>query len=105
LTACSQHTSTDSLCFSKEQAAQILKDIKKGEICDSIRTNQALQIINFKDVVKKDNEIIHLHENRISVLEKDLNTANTKLKITKRIANFGIPIAIGGGFIIGILLN
>lgn len=82
-----------------------MKDIKRGEICDSIRINMSLQITNFKEVVRKDNDIIKLHENRIATLNEDLGKANKKLKISKKLTTFGIPIALGGGFLIGVLLK
>ncbi len=106
LTAFTQTSSSDSVkCFTYEQARQIAKAIKHGEICDSISQNQALQIFNFIEVVKKDNAIILLNKDRISELEKDLKITNTKLKISKKLTMFGIPIAFGGGFLVGILLK
>ena len=103
-TACSQTTLKDSLCFSKEQAAQILKDIRRGEICDSIAQNQGLQIVNFKTIIRKDQEQIIMMKNQEEKLQVELNKSNLKLKLNKRITSFGIPGAAAAGILIGILI-
>ncbi len=97
-TACSQTTSADSLCFSKEQAAKILKDIKRGQLCDSIVQSQELQIINFKTIIKNDNEQISLLTIDKLKKEKELKRAYLKLKISNNLVKFGIPVGIIGGF-------
>jgi uncharacterized protein YjaZ len=102
----SQIILNDSLtCFNKEQLKKIVKDLKKVEIQDSIIQTQQLQIINFKEVLKVDNSIIAENDKRLLELTKDLNKANLKLKISKRLTFVGVPIAITGGFILGILIN
>ena len=106
LTAFTQTTSRDSIkCFTYEQVRKITKDIKKGQLCDSISQHQSLQISHFKDVLKKDNLIISENNKRLSELKKHLNTANTKVNLLKKVSFFGIPVAIGGGILIGLILN
>ena len=92
-------------CFTYEQAKQIFIDLKKGELCDSISQNQALQIINFKEVVKKDLELDALNKKFIADQGKEINTANLKLKISKRLTFVGVPVALVGGFIFGVLIK
>ena len=103
-TACSQTTLKDSLCFSKEQAAQILKDIKRGEICDSIAQNQGLQIVNFKTIVRKDQEQKIMMKNQEEKMQGELNKTKLKLKATSKIATYGIPGGIAVGILVGILV-
>ena len=103
-TAHSQTTSKDSLCFSKDQAAKILKDLKRGEVCDSIAQNQGLQIINFKEIVGKDKQQINLMKEHEMKLQEELNTTRLRLKINKKITSFGIPGAIAAGIIAGIII-
>lgn len=105
-TVYSQNISQDSLkCFTYSQAKIIFKDLKRGEICDSISQLQALQLINFKDIVGNKEEEISLLNSKISDQKKSLNTSNLKLKVSKKISKFGIPSALIGGFILGIYIN
>ena len=102
----SQTTLTDSLkCFSYSQAKQIMKDLKRGEICDSISQNQELQIINFKSILSKSNEQINLLQTNNDELNKSLLNANRRLKMSVSLTKYGIPIGIGAGFIVGILIR
>ena len=102
---CSQTILTDSLCFSKEQAVKIMQDLKRLDYCDSITSNQQLQIINFKDVLKVNDAIILENTKRLSEVTKTLNKTNLKLKISKRLSTIGIPVAITGGFLLGFIIK
>ena len=105
LTVSSQTSSNDSIkCFTYSQVRKITKEIKKGQLCDSISQLQELQIINFKDVLKKDNLIIKENNERLLEVTKELNATKTKLRISTRLTFFGVPIALGGGFLLGIIL-
>jgi len=104
LTVCSQRTSTDSICFSKDQAKKILKDLKRLDFCDSITINQERQIINFKAVLHTDSTIIAENNKRLLEVTKTLNKANLKVKVLKKISFFGVPIAFGGGIIAALVL-
>lgn len=106
LTAFTQNFSRDSVkCFSYEQARQIAKAIKKGEICDSISQIQGLQILNFKQIVDNNNRQIEIKDSQILTKNQELNTANLKLKVSKNLTKFGIPTALLGGFFVGFLLK
>ena len=106
LTVFTQNISSDSVkCFSYEQCRKIAADLKKGEICDSISQNQELQILNFKEILRKDEEVILLNNEKIGRQEKELNTLNLKFKISKMTTKIGIPTAIIGGFFIGYLIK
>ena len=96
--------SSQTKCFTYPQVKEITKAIKKGAICDSIAQNQELQIIHFKEVLKVNDNIIAENNKRLSEVIKERNKANTKLKTSVQITKFGIPFALGGGFIIGFLL-
>lgn len=105
-TASSQIILNDSLtCFNEVQLKKIVKDLKKVEVQDSIIQTQQLQIINFKEVLTVDNKIIAENDKRLSELTKELNRTNLKLNISKKLTFFGVPIALGSGFILGILIN
>lgn len=102
----SQTISSDSVkCFSYEQAKTIIKDLKKGRLCDSISQIQALQIVNFKEVIQNKNSEITIKNSQFSAKSKELKTANLKLKISKNLSKFGIPTALLGGFLVGILVK
>jgi hypothetical protein len=101
----SQNFSTDSLkCFTYSQVRKITAEIKKAEVCDSIIQTQQLQIINFKEVLSRDNQIILENNKRLSELTKQLNRTELKLKISKRLNFYGVPIALGVGLITSIVL-
>lgn len=104
-TVCSQTISRDSLCFSKEQSIKIMKDLKKGYICDSINNIMSLQIIEFRIIIINNNEIITISNEKNEELKKSLNYTNKKLKIMSKISKLGIPTAIVAGVIIGIAVN
>ena len=94
----------DSVCLSAEDARVIFKDLQLFQLCDSIRSNQSLQIKHFKEVLKTNDNIILETNKRLSEVTKERNTSNLKLKISTRITMFGVPIALGGGLLIGILI-
>lgn len=105
-TVFSQTISQDSVkCFSYEQCRKIAKDLKRGEICDSISQNQELQLLNYQELFGNKNEEISLLNGKIDDQEKSLNVANLKLKVTKNVAKFGIPGAIIGGFFVGYFIK
>ena len=105
LTVYSQTTSRDSLCFSKEQAVKILQDIKRGEFCDSIRSIQSLEIVNFRTIVVNNKESIGLLTESNKSLSSDLDKTRLKLKLSTKLTTFGIPSALVAGFLVGILLR
>jgi len=99
-------TSSDSVkCFSYEQAREIANKLKKAHLCDSTAQTQALQIIYYKRVVNRDFQIIALNNAKISRQTKDINKLGLKLKISKQLSFIGIPTAVIGGFIAGILMS
>lgn len=103
--AFSQTILNDSLtCFNKDQLIKIVKDLKKVDIQDSIIQTQGLQIINFKDVLKVDKQIIQQKDERLLELTKSLKATNLKLKISKRLTFYGVPIAFGTGIITSLIL-
>lgn len=82
-----------------------MKDLKRGEICDSIRGIQALQIHNFKEVVEKSEEQISILKLQNTDLTKDLDKSRLQLKAVKKVATYGIPGGLITGFILGILVS
>ena len=105
LTASSQTSSRDSLkCFTYEQAREIAKAIKHGQICDSISQNQALQIINFKTIVKKDEDQITIMKAQEEKIQDELDKTRLRLRLNKKITSFGLPGAAAVGIILGILI-
>jgi len=106
LTVFTQNISKDSVkCFTYEQTRQIIKDLKKGEICDSISQTQGLQILNFTKIIKNDEEVILLNNEKIVRQEKELNTLNRKFKFSKMTSKIGLPTVLIGGFFVGYLLK
>lgn len=104
LTAFTQTISSDSIkCFTYEQSRKIIKDLKKGQLCDSISQNQALQIINFKSVVVNNDRQIEIKNGQISTQKTELNKKNLQLKVLKKVSKFGIPSAFLGGFLLAYL--
>ena len=95
----------DSVCLSVEEARIIFKDLQLFEVCDSIRSNQSLQIIHYKSVVANDNQQILLYTNRLDKKEKELSKALKMLQISKKLTFIGVPVAITGGFILGLIIN
>jgi len=103
--AVSQHISTDSICFSQDQAKKIMKDLKRLDYCDSITQNQQLQISNFKDVINKDSILLQLKDERMAELQKSLSINEKKLKLSVALNKFGIPISFGVGAVLILLLK
>jgi len=97
-------TSQDSLCFSKPQAAKIMKDLSRLNLLDSITQIQQLQIVNFKTIVMALNDKSNLLHSNLSESNKQLKAANLKLKISSKINKFGIPTIFIGGIIGGFIL-
>lgn len=93
------------ICYTTSQDKRCLECLINTVKKDSLNQNLQLQILNFKEVVRNDRELKLMLNNKVSVLEKDLNITRTKLKISKRLTMFGVPIALGGGFLIAVLLR
>mgnify|MGYP003653457246 CR=1 FL=1 len=93
------------ICYTTSQDKRCLECLINTVKKDSLNQNLQLQILNFKEVVSNDRELKLMLNNKVSVLEKDLNITRTKLKISKRLTMFGVPIALGGGFLIAVLLR
>ena len=104
--AFSQIILNDSLtCFKEAELKKIVKDLKKVGVQDSIIQTQELQIINYKEVLKVDKQIISEKDKRLTELTKSLKTTNLKLKISKRLTFYGVPISLGAGIFLGILVS
>ena len=103
-TAYSLTTSQDSLCFSKPQAAKIMKDLSRINVLDSISQMQHLQIINYKTIVIALNDKSNIMYKKLEDSNKQLKTSNLKLKISTKINKFGIPSIFIGGIIGGFIL-
>ena len=106
MTVFTQPISTDSVkCFTYEQARQIIKDLKKGQICDSISELRGLQIVNFNKIIQNKDQEISIKDSQILDKKTELDKANLKLKVSKNLSKFGIPTALLGGFFVGFLLK
>lgn len=102
----SQTTSQDSVkCFTYEQARKIFKDLKRLDLCDSVANAQSWQITTLKNVIMKDNQIIGIMDVQVKECSKSLDKTKFKLKVSRKISTFGIPITLGGGFLLGYLLR
>ncbi len=99
------HPDCEGIHYTDEQDKRCLECLINTVKKDSLNQNLQLQILNFKEVVRNDRELKLMLNNKVSVLEKDLNITRTKLKISKRLTMFGVPIALGGGFLIAVLLR
>ena len=104
-TACSQISSRDSLCFSKEEASKIIKKIKYSEVQDSIIVNQKLQIINFREIIKNDSEQKVVLNTQLSNKTSENKKNVVKLKLSTTINKFGLPGVFLGGLIVGFLIK
>lgn len=81
-----------------------MKDLKRGEICDSIKTIQYLEIFNFKEIVIKSNEQISILQTQNEDLNKEVNKSRLQLKVVKKVATYGIPASLVAGFIFGLFI-
>jgi hypothetical protein len=81
-----------------------MKDLKRLEICDSITQNQQLQIMNYKGIRIKTNNIVNLQEDKIKRIEKQNKGLILKLKISKKLTLVGVPTSIITGLVAGYLL-
>jgi hypothetical protein len=61
--------------------------------------------MNFKDVLKVNDKIILENNKRLSEVKKTLNKTELKLRISKRLTMFGVPVAFGAGILTVILLK
>ena len=94
----------DSVSISKEDAKLIKEDLRLGLLCDSIKGEQALRILNFQGMVQKFESKDLAHTNRVARLDKKVKTVTLQRDFFKKITLFGVPIAIGGGVVLGILI-
>jgi hypothetical protein len=94
----------DSVCLTAEDARVIFKDLQLFQLCDSIRENQAMQIVHFKNAYKADQQQILLHMNRLSEMDKKLLKTQKKLQISRKLSTFGMPIAFGAGILTTFLI-
>jgi len=58
----------------------------------------------YKSLSARDENIIALNNAKILRVEKELNKTNLKLKISKKMTVIGVPVAVGVGFFVGILV-
>ena len=102
LEVCSQNTETesDSICFSVEEAREIIRDLKLYELCESLSQHQMEQSEILKGEIRgyKEERLILIDKN--TKTERKLNTANKKIKLLGFTVKFGIPIGMVGGFIL-----
>ena len=82
-----------------------MKDLKRGIVLDSIVQDQQLQIINFKDVLLKDSQIIKEKDKKLLNVSKQLKISNLKLQVSRKLSFIGIPTAIISGFILGFIIS
>ena len=78
--------------------------INKSKI-DSLLNNALIRINGYEGVLKKDDAIILETNKRLSEVKKTLSSTELKLKISKRLTFFGVPIAFGGGILFALLLS
>ncbi len=84
---------TDTLCFTLEQAKQLLRDAEAGLVCDSLLENRALKIIGLYDIIgAKDDQIVLSGE----VIQKQSN----KLKKSDKKINRLRVLGFGLGFVV-----
>lgn len=89
------------ICYTDKQDKNCLECLINKPKKDSIIQIQALQIINFKDVVRNDNEQKSLLINQAEDLKKSLNIANKKVDFWRKLSKYGLPVGIIGGAFLG----
>jgi len=104
-TVCSQNILTDSICFSKEQAKTIIKDLKRLDLCDSITVIHTMQLTGYKKMIEGYNKEITIYKDHTQNLENEIKKVNLHLKAVKTVGKIGIPGAIAVGFLIGTQLK
>lgn len=102
----SQNTlTTDSVCLSNEEAKVVFKDLKKGQVCDSIMNVQQNYIENMKSILKGYKEETTILIDKNTEAERKLMWSNKKVKILGFTVKFGIPVGIAGGFILATVIK
>ena len=97
-----QLTLNDScICYTDKQDKNCLECLINRPKKDSIIQIQALQIINFKDVVRNDIEQKALLMTQAEELKKSLNIANQKVDFWRKLSKYGLPVGIIGGAFVG----
>jgi len=104
---CSQTTfqKEDSICFSGPDAKILIKDLKRGEICDSIMTTQQSLIEDMKSILKGYKEETDILIEQNAETERKLTVSNRKIKILGFTVKFGIPIGLATGFVLATSLK
>jgi len=72
---------------------------------DSLIENALMQIKTLEAVNLKNDSIARANEEMLSGVKKTLSRTELKLKISKRLTAFGVPLAITTGFLIGIVIT
>ena len=71
---------------------------------DSVMIDLKHEMNYYKSLSARDENIIALNNAKILRVEKELNKTNLKLKISKKMTVIGVPVAVGVGFFVGILV-
>jgi len=93
------------ICYTDNQDKRATECLKNASSRDSLLTNSLIRIKGFKELSIKNDKIILENQERLSEVTKQLNKANLKLKISKRLTNIGLPIAFCGGAALILLLK
>jgi len=71
---------SDTLCFTIDQAKQLLKDAETGLACDSLIENRALKIVELYSIISAKDEQIRLGGDVIQRQANQLKKSKKKIK-------------------------
>lgn len=93
------------ICYTTNQDKRALECLKTSISKDSLIQIQSLKILNYKNVVSIDRNIISLNETMIDDQKKSINKLNLKLEVSKKLTIIGVPTAVIAGFIAGYIIS
>lgn len=93
------------ICYTTNQDKRALECLKTSTDKDSLIANSLVRINGYKSVLDKNSKIISLNNDMIKDQGKRIKLLNVKLKISKRLAFVGTPLALIGGLFVGMNLK
>jgi len=98
-------TKDTCICYTDAMDIKAITCLINAPKKDSLINNYSLQIINFKEVISKQEAQHILSTKEVDRLSKELNTTKLKLKVSKKLSTIGIPAAVIIGIFTGILIK
>jgi len=97
-------TQDSCICYTETQDKRANECLYNKPKRDLLLKNALTQISTLDSLSQVDNQIISEKDKRLTELTKSLKTTNLKLKISKRLTFYGVPISFGVGIITSVLL-